>query len=694
MQRGTKLGLLIPPAETEEKKNHLIDDAIKAAPSFCRAGQKDDLFSIVPFPKFSKEGFWRRLDNPKNVMILKSEILAADILAEKDRYCIKRLLVLAVNEKFYKVFLTRTTIHKNEFPFKCIVGEENEDFRQVIEELENSVIQDFFNLPIENLISSFLENLDGNRRTTVEEDRRTDVMDPAFSEKEYFKKLDAKKRSKRTNITEVSIEEIHDVTFFEASQEAEAFVEKQNEDFKRVLLEFRFEEASREKILQTFSIFIDLFGVDKLQAFFSFIEPLPTSYPLNIKYAISIYTLYYIATHMISSQGGRCYLFSAEGNSLPYIISEEGNIFILAHFPGQGLGLTYSGLHLNSATVKAIKLNPINFKLKNQFSIILPVLLEQPPYFIPPPSYNHCMDRDTGCLNEILINDLLAGDAYLAQFKPIRVLHIMTQGVQGLSYLHARGLMHGDVHPGNFLLKNNDDVCINDFDFTVRIGDRIIGHNPAFAPQVEEFSEEDDSIDYTDIPLYSTKADPRIDSFCLGVSIYKLLIGKNYCDDNPINTPKLEKVLYGDREPNDPRKLFSELSQKETDQQIDKAMDAIPNLYKEEKDRLIAEGLLRLCKLLVVSDPNKRLSCTEILPSFLSLQASVTPNQGMALSPRSNMTLRFFPVAESKGSDVCIEDNLEHFQELPSRLQPAMVDDGVVALQQATAQINLTRLNL
>lgn len=677
MQQRTNLGSLNPPAEAEEKK-HLPGD---------------DFYPIIPFPKFSKDGFWRLRRDPNRVIILKNELLAADILPEGDRYCIKRLLVLAINEKFYNVFLTRTTIHKNNFPFKFTVRLENRRLMKAMASLDEDN-QDSSILSIQNQISSVLKKLDGdgdgdrvkwNGQILDDDEVLESIWDGVvFNQYVKTKKVD------RVNITEVLLEEIFYFTSLEVTPKAEAFLKKQNVDFQNALLEFGW-EGSREMILKTFSIFNDLFGVDKLEALISTVDKSDSEYSLRMKYAITINTLLQISTNLFSRPGGICFLTGA-ANCCKYIISEEGNIFFLLNFPAKGLRQTYKALHLNSGAHKAVKMYPFNNKFNSKFSIIAPILFERPPYFIPPPSCDHCINPHTGELNEILISDLLAGDASRAQFKPVRVLHIMTQVLKGLSYLHAKGLIHGDVHPGNFLLKDNDDVCINDFDFTVRIGDRIRAWNPGFSARVEmeqnpkyKFDEngwslplsENDPDANEEEEWLPPRAYPKMDSFGLGISIYQLLIGKNYCDDKPISTLTYEEVLFGNL--NDERKLFGTRSQEEINQQIEKAIIAIPNLYKDEKDSFIAAELLRLCKFLIVSDQNKRLSCTEILPSFLSLQVRV--NNRSNLSPKSNLSLRFFPVAE-------------HFQGLPSRLQQTIVDEGIEILQKATGQISLQRLNL
>lgn len=220
---------------------------------------------------------------------------------------------------------------------------------------------------------------------------------------------------------------------------------------------------------------------------------------------------------------------------VPFIISAEGNIFILGKgFKGGSITFDYDkrficpALHLNSGTIKILsgyrtKADTLTSKL----STIYPILIKQPSFFIPPPLRNYSISghitlsicRFEPNLYEIVIQKMFPCDANDARFKPMRILSIITQVAKGLSYLHREGLIHGDVHPGNFLLDESDQV-----------------------------------------------------SFCLGVSIYQLLIGKNYFDDKPLITLTYERTFQDQSDCKEETLFGNEITQDEIDKQIDKRL--------------------------------------------------------------------------------------------------------------------------
>ncbi|NQV91476.1 protein kinase [Candidatus Woesearchaeota archaeon] len=70
-------------------------------------------------------------------------------------------------------------------------------------------------------------------------------------------------------------------------------------------------------------------------------------------------------------------------------------------------------------------------------------------------------------LNDYLVN---SDQKPLITFSPQEILWISQQLVSGLLYLHANGIIHGDLKPDN-VMKNNLDIRIIDFSAARRIGD-------------------------------------------------------------------------------------------------------------------------------------------------------------------------------------------------------------------------------
>ena len=112
------------------------------------------------------------------------------------------------------------------------------------------------------------------------------------------------------------------------------------------------------------------------------------------------------------------------------------------------------------------------------------------------------------------------------------VLGIMEQLCRGVSALHAGGVVHGDLKPGNILIGAAGRIAVADLGLVRRMGhddplphDRIAGTPGYMAPEVIE-----QSID----PVLA----PRLDVYALGVMAYELLTGKR-----PFDAPSVSKIM-------------------------------------------------------------------------------------------------------------------------------------------------------
>ena len=96
------------------------------------------------------------------------------------------------------------------------------------------------------------------------------------------------------------------------------------------------------------------------------------------------------------------------------------------------------------------------------------------------------------------------------------VLGILDQCCRGLSAIHAKGIVHADIKPGNVLIGPAFRVALTDFGLVRALGsqdeDELVVGTPAFiAPEVV----------YTERPVF----EPRTDVYALGVMAYEMLTG-------------------------------------------------------------------------------------------------------------------------------------------------------------------------
>lgn len=128
------------------------------------------------------------------------------------------------------------------------------------------------------------------------------------------------------------------------------------------------------------------------------------------------------------------------------------------------------------------------------------------------------------------------GDGSLADFmtgsywRPTigEILHIIGQAVDGLTYLHGLGIVHGDIKPANLLITVDHHVYLTDFGITQLIESAFqgirVGTPEYMAPE---------SI------LHPDAIDGKADIYGLGIVLFQLLMGRP-----PFTAQSEQEVIY------------------------------------------------------------------------------------------------------------------------------------------------------
>ncbi|KAG5935379.1 hypothetical protein E4U59_005634 [Claviceps monticola] len=87
----------------------------------------------------------------------------------------------------------------------------------------------------------------------------------------------------------------------------------------------------------------------------------------------------------------------------------------------------------------------------------------------------------------------------------------ITQITSALSWIEGLGFVHGDLRPANILLTANENICLADFDTSVKIGEELEAASEPFVKLGEDF----------ETPL----AGPISEQFALGSCIYTIRFG-------------------------------------------------------------------------------------------------------------------------------------------------------------------------
>jgi eukaryotic-like serine/threonine-protein kinase len=102
-----------------------------------------------------------------------------------------------------------------------------------------------------------------------------------------------------------------------------------------------------------------------------------------------------------------------------------------------------------------------------------------------------------------------------------RVMNILLQVCHGLGYAHEKGIIHGDIKPGNIFILEGDKAKILDFGLARppgTRGDRLVGTPRYFSPE----------------QIRLGTLDERSDIYSLGISAFRMITGQEAFPDNDI----------------------------------------------------------------------------------------------------------------------------------------------------------------
>ena len=115
------------------------------------------------------------------------------------------------------------------------------------------------------------------------------------------------------------------------------------------------------------------------------------------------------------------------------------------------------------------------------------------------------------------------------QFKPAKVVALVSQIAAALDYAHSKGVVHRDVKPANLILCEQDKVKVTDFGIA-KLQDADITHSGSLLGTPSYMSPEQ---------AMGEKLDGRSDIFSLGVVAFEMLSG-----EQPFPGPNVTSILY------------------------------------------------------------------------------------------------------------------------------------------------------
>jgi serine/threonine-protein kinase len=145
-----------------------------------------------------------------------------------------------------------------------------------------------------------------------------------------------------------------------------------------------------------------------------------------------------------------------------------------------------------------------------------------------------------------ILEYLPGGDLYTyvqRNLTPLtEICNILCGVLDGIEYLHEKGLIHGDIKPYNMLMSHMGRGKLSDFNLARNFGEFNIS-NPDQISKTPIFMAPEEVVNIKNV-------DPTVDIYCMGISMYYI-----FTDRFPLTIPKPNEMIntfLKEKKPEDP----------------------------------------------------------------------------------------------------------------------------------------------